>query len=295
MLRKVLQIKLNSFFELLRWDKPTGRLILLIPAGWSLYLTPGSNPNIEILSKIIIGGLLVSGLGCVANDIWDKKIDQKVIRTQNRPLAANKLGLKTAYLILLFLILCSFFLTLSLPEKGRILSIALAFLALPIILIYPSSKRWFKYPQLILSICWGFAVLIPWAANEGNLKSLVLLCCWLATIFWTFGFDTVYALADKKYDLEIGINSSAVNLKNNTKITIHICYFLTSVFLAICGFLNQVNFIFWPILLITAFFMQKDILKVFPENKQSIKNIGNHFKNQSIYGGVILLGIIISS
>ena len=295
MLRKVLQIKLNSFFELLRWDKPTGRLILLIPAGWSLYLTPGSNPNIDILLKIICGGLLVSGLGCVANDIWDKKIDQKVIRTQNRPLAANKLGLKTAYLILLFLILCSFFLTLSLPEKGRILSIALAFLALPIILIYPSSKRWFKYPQLILSICWGFAVLIPWAANEGNLKSLVLLCCWLATIFWTFGFDTVYALADKKYDLEIGINSSAVNLKKNTKITIQICYFLTSAFLAICGFLNQLNFIFWAILLITAFFMQKDILKVFPENKQSIKNIGNHFKNQSIYGGVILLGIIIAS
>ena len=295
MLIKILLIKLNSFFELLRWDKPTGRLILLIPAGWSLYLTPGSNPNIEILSKIIIGGLLVSGLGCVANDIWDKKIDQKVIRTQKRPLAANKLGLKTAYLILLFLILCSFFLTLSLPEEGRILSIALAFLALPIILIYPSSKRWFKYPQLILSICWGFAVLIPWAANEGNLKSLVLLCCWLATIFWTFGFDTVYALADKKYDLEIGINSSAVNLKNNTKITIQICYFLTSAFLAICGFLNQLNFIFWPILLITAFFMQKDILKVFPENKQSIKNIGNHFKNQSIYGGVILLGIIIAS
>jgi 4-hydroxybenzoate polyprenyltransferase len=294
-LRKVLQIKLNSFFELLRWDKPTGRLILLIPAGWSLYLTPGSNPNIDILLKIIFGGLLVSGLGCVANDIWDKKIDQKVIRTQNRPLAANKLGLKTAYLILLFLILCSFFLTLSLPEKGRILSIALALLALPIILIYPSSKRWFKYPQLILSICWGFAVLIPWAANEGNLKSLVLLCCWLATIFWTFGFDTVYALADKKYDLEIGINSSAVNLKNNTKITIQICYFLTSAFLAICGFLNQLNFIFWAILLITAFFMQKDILKVFPENKQSIKNIGNHFKNQSIYGGVILLGIIIAS
>jgi len=101
-LRKVLQIKLNSFFELLRWDKPTGRLILLIPAGWSLYLTPGSNPNIDILLKIIFGGLLVSGLGCVANDIWDKKIDQKVIRTQNRPLAANKLGLKTAYLILEF-------------------------------------------------------------------------------------------------------------------------------------------------------------------------------------------------
>ncbi len=295
MLNKNQKIKLSTFFELLRWNKPTGRMILLIPAGWSLYLTPDANPKIFMLIRIIIGGLLVSGLGCVVNDIWDKKIDQKVIRTKNRPLAANKISSKSAYAILLFLILCSFFLTLSIPEPGRILCIGLAFLALPIILIYPSAKRWFKYPQLILSICWGFAVLIPWAANEGNLHSIVLLFCWLATIFWTFGFDTVYALADKKYDVKIGINSSAVNLRNNTRITIQICYLLTSIFLALCGFINQVNFIFWPIWLVMSISMQKDILKVFPENKQSIKNIGNHFKNQSIYGGTLLLGIIISS
>ena len=289
------ELKLSTFFELLRWNKPTGRIILLIPAGWSLYLTPGANPTFLMLSRIILGGLLVSGLGCVVNDIWDKKIDQKVIRTKNRPLAANKISLKEAYAILFLLIFCSFFLTLSIPDPGRILCILLAFLALPIILIYPSAKRWFKYPQLILSICWGFAVLIPWAANEGNLNSFVLLFCWLATIFWTFGFDTVYALADKKYDIEIGINSSAVNLQNNTRITIQICYSLTSIFLALCGLINQMDFTFWPIWLITSILMQKDILKVFPENKQSINNIGKHFKNQSIYGGALLLGIIIAS
>ena len=290
-----MKFKFNTLFELLRWNKPTGRLILIIPAGWSLYLTPGSNPTFYMLFKIIMGALLVSGLGCVANDIWDKKIDQKVLRTKKRPLAANKISIKTAYLILFFLIFCSFFLTLSLPEKGRALSIGLAFLALPLILIYPSAKRWFKYPQLILSICWGFAVLIPWAANEGNLNSVVLLFCWLATIFWTFGFDTVYALADKKYDIEIGIKSSAVSLKSNTKKTIQICYLLTSCFLAICGLLNQVDFIFWPIWLVATALMQFDILKVFPENKQTIKQISNHFKNQSIYGGAILIGIIIAS
>ncbi|WP_288262063.1 4-hydroxybenzoate polyprenyltransferase [uncultured Prochlorococcus sp.] len=289
------EIKLKTFFELLRWNKPTGRIILLIPAGWSLYLTPDDNPTFLMFLRIIIGGLLVSGLGCVVNDIWDKKIDQKVVRTKNRPLAANKINLKTAYTILILLIICSFFLTLSIPEPGRVLSISLAFIALPIILIYPSAKRWFKYPQLILSICWGFAVLIPWAANEGNLNSIVLLFCWLATIFWTFGFDTVYALADKKYDINIGINSSAINLQKNTRITIQICYFLTSIFLALCGVINQMDFIFWPIWLIVSILMQRDILKVFPENKQSIKNISNHFKNQSIYGGAILLGIIVSS
>ena len=158
-----------------------------------------------------------------------------------------------------------------------------------------NAKRWFKYPQVILSLCWGFAVLIPWAASEGNIKSIVLLFCWLATIFWTFGFDTVYALADKKYDIQIGINSSAVSLDSNIKKTIQICYFLTSGFLAICALINQLTFVFWPIWLITGFLMQKDILKIFPESKQSIKKIGAHFKNQSIYGGLILLGFIIAS
>ena len=91
--------------------------------------------------------------------------------------------------------------TLSLPEKGRLLSITLSLIALPLILIYPSAKRWFKFPQAILSICWGFSVLIPWAAHEGNLNSPVLFFCWLGTVFWTFGFDTVYALADKELSL----------------------------------------------------------------------------------------------
>ena len=98
MIKKDLNSKINILFELLRWNKPTGRLILLIPAGWSLYLTPESNPSIYMLLKIIIGGLLVSGLGCVANDIWDKRIDQKVLRTKNRPLAANKISTKTCLL-----------------------------------------------------------------------------------------------------------------------------------------------------------------------------------------------------
>ena len=96
MQNKNLQIKLSPLFELLRWNKPTGRMILLIPAGWSLYLTPGANPTLLMLLTIILGGLLVSGLGCVVNDIWDKKIDQKVIRTKNRPLAAYRISLKTA-------------------------------------------------------------------------------------------------------------------------------------------------------------------------------------------------------
>ena len=289
------QIKttLISILEILRWNKPSGRLILLIPAGWSLWLTPTSNPDPSLVLKILIGGIFVSGFGCIANDIWDKEFDKKVLMTKDRPLASNKIDLRIAYLILIFLIFGSFAITLSLPEDGRLLSACLAFLALPLIIIYPSAKRWFKFPQAILSICWGFAVLIPWAAHEGSLKSVVLAFCWFATVSWTFGFDTIYSLADKKYDLKLGINSSAINLKGNTRIIVHICYFLTSLFILLCALINQLNIIFYPVLIIISFLMQQDIRKVFIIKNQSIKSIGEHFRNQVIYGSLILLNIIV--
>ena len=285
---------LLPIIEILRWNKPTGRLILLIPAGWSLWLTPYSNPDFYLVLKILIGGLLVSGFGCIANDLWDRNIDQKVLRTKNRPLAANKLKIRDAYFTLFLLLLGSFFITLSLPASGRILSIVISLIALPLILIYPSAKRWFRYPQAILSICWGFAVLIPWAALEGNLKSPVLFFCWLATVFWTFGFDTVYGLADKEYDKKIGINSSSINLGSYTKVTIQICYLITSVAMALCAILNQLNFVFWPILGISSILMQIDVIKIFINQDFSINKVGIHFRNQVIYGSLILFGIIIS-
>ena len=285
---------MNVIFELLRWNKPSGRLILLIPAGWSLWLTPSADLRLSLVFKIFIGGLLVSGFGCIANDIWDKDIDNKVVRTINRPLASKRLSLNAAYFFLIIFIILSFLLTLSLPEKGRLLAILLAFIALPFILIYPSAKRWFKFPQLILSLCWGFAVLIPWAAQEGNLNSFVLFFCWLATIFWTFGFDTAYALADKKYDIKLGINSSAINLKSNTKVVIQICYLFTGFSLSICAFLNNLSFIIWPIIIIVSFLMQRDVINLYKTKSELVMRSGKHFNNQVIYGCLILLGIILS-
>ncbi len=294
MILQKLKVYLQPIFEILRWNKPTGRIILLIPACWSLWLTPNDHPNYLTVIKIIIGGILVSGFGCIANDIWDKDIDIKVLRTKNRPLPSNKINIKVAFSLLFIFMLFSFLITLSLPEEGRYLALILAILALPLILIYPSSKRWFKFPQLILSICWGFAVLIPWAAHEGNLFSPVLLFCWIATVLWTFGFDTIYALADKEYDLQIGINSSPINLGSFTKKSIHFCYFGTCSCIAICGILKEVNIILWPILLVVTLLMQKDVNKIFKSKERNLKKISNHFRNQAIYGSLILFALIIA-
>ena len=160
---------MRFYFELLRWNKPSGRLILLIPAGWSLWLTPSAPPSTSILGLIILGGLFISGAGCIANDIWDRQFDKQVTRTKERPLANGKVTLKSAWILLISLLFLSLYIVLSLPTDSRNLCLQLASLALPLILLYPTAKRWFKFPQLILSICWGFSVLIPWAAIESSL------------------------------------------------------------------------------------------------------------------------------
>ena len=101
-------------------------------------------------------------------------------------------------------------------------------------------------------------------------------------------------MADKEYDLKIGINSSAITLGSLTKKFVHFCYFGTCLFIGICGIIKQLNIIFWPILLIVALLMQKDINKVFKSKQINLKKISNHFKNQAIYGGLILGALIIA-
>jgi len=285
---------MRYYFQLLRWNKPSGRLILLIPAGWSLWLAPTAPPSPVILGLIILGGLFVSGAGCIANDIWDRKFDKKVTRTKDRPLANGKVSIKAAGILLISLLLLSLFIVLSIPVNSRNLCIQLASLSLPFILLYPSAKRWFKYPQLILSICWGFSVLIPWAASESSIEGgITLLSCWLATIFWTFGFDTVYAMADEIDDKEIGLNSSAISLGAKSIKTVSFCYFISSVLLAIAALKANLGLIYWPCWLISTLGMQREVFLLRIREK-GILTSGSHFKNQVRIGSLLLFGMVLS-
>ena len=94
---KLIPEQLKQWALLLRWNKPSGRLILLIPAGWSLWMTPSAPPSIRVVLLIIAGGLFTSGAGCIANDPWDRRIDKQVARTKNRPLASGTIPTSIAW------------------------------------------------------------------------------------------------------------------------------------------------------------------------------------------------------
>lgn len=275
---------LGGWFELLRWHKPSGRLILLIPAGWALWLAPDAPPPAPLVGLIVLGGLAVSGAGCVANDLWDRRIDPRVERTRTRPLASGRVGVASAVLLLLLCLLVALAVVLALPASGRGLCLLLALATLPPVLLYPSAKRWFALPQLVLALCWGFAVLIPWAAATGSLAGgWPLALTWLATLAWTFGFDTAYAMADRRDDAALGLRSSALTLGGTVPGALAISYGLTALCLGIAAALVGVGTLFWPLWILVAVAMQREVHRL----------DGHHFGRQVRLGGLLLLALVL--
>ncbi|MBD2485122.1 4-hydroxybenzoate solanesyltransferase [Planktothrix sp. FACHB-1365] len=226
--------------RLLRWDKPAGRLILMIPALWAIVLATHGTPPLALILVIVFGTLATSAAGCVVNDLWDRDIDPEVERTRTRPLASRALTVKTGLVIAGVAFICAAGLAVYLNP----LSFGLCVAAVPVIIGYPLAKRVFPIPQLVLSIAWGFAVLISWTAAVGNLETATWFL-WGATILWTLGFDTVYAMSDREDDLRLGVNSSAIFFGEQSANAVGIFFLGTAILLGILGWNLQLHWEYW--------------------------------------------------
>ena len=289
-----LQQRLQAWLELVRWHKPSGRLILLIPAGWSLWLNPAAPPPAPLVGWIVLGGLAVSAAGCIANDLWDRRIDPRVERTRTRPVADGRVGVVEALLLLLLSLAAALAVVLwGLPPASRGLCLLLALAALPPVLLYPSAKRWFAYPQLVLALCWGFAVLIPWAAaSQGQGGGAPLLFTWLATLTWTFGFDTVYAMSDRDDDRSIGVRSSALSLGARAPLAVTLCYAATALLLAAAAASRGLAPIGWLLGAVAAAGMLREGWQLRTPNLPR-SAYGRHFGRQVQLGALVLLALVL--
>ena len=241
-----IRIKSKPFYELARYDKPIGFLLLMWPCLWS-YAAASSfiDKPLDLFYVIlfIIGSIVMRGAGCTWNDYLDKHYDAKVERTKNRPLAANKISENKA-LIFLFIQLVIGFLILIQFNK---LTILIGVFSIIPITIYPLTKRITWWPQLFLGITFNWGALLGWTAMTNNI-SIYSIVLYIGCVFWTIGYDTIYAHQDKIDDDFLGLKSSAVFLGENSKIAISIFYlvffisisFLSLTLGSINGWLNYI-------------------------------------------------------
>ncbi|MDB9495794.1 4-hydroxybenzoate solanesyltransferase [Spirulina major CS-329] len=278
-----------TIYRLLRWDKPAGRLILMIPALWAVVLAAQGAPPLPLVGVIVVGTLATSAAGCVANDLWDRDIDPQVERTSQRPLAARSLSIQTGVVVGAIALLCAAGLALYLNP----LSFWLCGAAVPFILLYPGAKRVFPVPQLVLALAWGFAVLISWAAVTGSLTQATGWL-WGAVLLWTLGFDTVYAMSDREDDAKIGIYSSALFFGRYAPVAVGVFFLGTAGLLAELAVILTLHWSFW---LTWAIALLGWLWQTWQLQRPDLPRplYGQIFSQNVIIGFILLIGMITGS
>ena len=275
--------------RLLRWNKPEGRLILMIPALWAVFLAAAGKPPIPLVGVIILGSIATSAAGCVVNDLWDRDIDPQVERTRDRPLASRAISVKIGIVVGIVSLVCAAVVAFYLNPLSFWLSVA----AVPVIVLYPGAKRVFPVPQLVLSIAWGFAVLISWSAVTANITAPTWLL-WGATVLWTLGFDTIYAMSDRQDDQRIGINSSALFFGKYAPTAIAVFLIGTVILLAGVGLLVNLNTAFWISLILASIGWIWQIIRL-QQPEIPHPAYGEMFRQNVWIGFLILAGMILGS
>tara|TARA_B100001113_G_scaffold262290_1_gene217234 strand:- start:1309 stop:2205 length:897 start_codon:yes stop_codon:yes gene_type:complete len=224
---------IKPLYQLARLDKPIGFLLLMWPCLWSyVYGSIIFSYNIEIkyIIYFILGSVLMRGAGCTWNDLLDRKYDSKVKRTKDRPLASNKISLANAAIFLVFQLLLSLLILIQFNK----LTIIVGLLSIIPIIIYPLMKRITWWPQLFLGITFNWGAIMGWTAITGEL-SYHCIILYFGCIFWTIGYDTIYAHQDKIDDNFLGLKSTAILFGSKTKFALYFFYliFITTLIITI--------------------------------------------------------------
>ena len=277
--------KIRQFILLTRFNRPIGYLLLFWPCLWGLTLAFYFNPNsvnyIYFIVLFFLGSVLMRSAGCIINDIVDRKIDIKVKRTKSRPIASGKVGILEAWVYISILCLLALIILLQFNN----LTIILGMLSMTLAFSYPFMKRYTYWPQLFLGLTFNWGIIMAWTAlnNELNIIPFVL---YLSAIFWTLGYDTIYGTQDITDDEIIGVKSTSIKFKENIKIFVSLCYFVSTFFLGVLAFIIDVKVYGYFILILVAMQFSYQIIKF---NKNNADSCLKMFKSNNLIGLLIFI------
>lgn len=212
----------GPYARLCRLDRPIGTWLTLLPALAALAQAAGGWPDLTRLAVFSLGALLMRGIGCTLNDIFDRDIDKHVERTRYRPLTSGQITLKKALWFLFAQLLACGLLLFAINPMSRWLAVAL----LPIVVIYPLCKRVTYWPQAVLGVCFNWGMLMAWSDTR-NIVPPGAIAVYVGTILWQIGYDTIYAYIDVRDDRRLGLHSTALRFGDAGKLWIAGFYIAT--------------------------------------------------------------------
>jgi 4-hydroxybenzoate polyprenyltransferase len=274
---------LKIFIELTRLNKPIGFMLLFWPCSWGLAYAYSLNQNQSLflyhLLLFFLGSVLMRSAGCIVNDIVDKDFDKKVLRTKKRPLASGMISVKKSLVYVVGLCFLAFLILIQFNFKTILLGMNSMLLAFS----YPFMKRFTYWPQLFLGLTFNWGVIMAWVSINNDI-SLQIIFLYIAAIFWTLGYDTIYGAQDIADDEVIGLKSTSIKFKKNIKFFVCTSYLITSALLIILFFEKIGKNMFSFLLLL---FVVSLIYQVINFNKNAPKTCLKTFKFNN-YSGLLL-------
>ena len=230
----------RPYARLARLDRPIGTWLLLFPGWWGIALASQRWPDPVLLVLFAIGAIAMRGAGCTLNDIADRDYDGQVARTRLRPLPSGAVSVRQAVMFLLLQLTIGAAVLFSLNR----ITILCGAAVLVLIGTYPFMKRITYWPQVFLGLNFNWGALIGWTAVTGALAWPSVLL-YVGGVFWTLGYDTIYAHQDKEDDIRIGVKSSAIALGAHTRPWLFAFYGAAALLWSAAGHAAGLGAIFW--------------------------------------------------
>ena len=281
--------QLNLFFELTRLKRPIGYMLLFWPCAWGLTIAYDFSLSLKIyffyLLMFFLGSILMRSAGCIVNDILDRKFDEKVFRTKNRPIASGKISVKLGLFYASLLCLLAFLVLINF----NYFTIFIALGSMPLAFTYPLMKRFTYWPQLFLGVTFNYGLILGWSSIFSEI-SLIPIVFYIGAIFWTLAYDTIYGFQDVKDDEIIGLKSTSIKFKKIPYLFLTLCYSIFFLSLIIIGLLMSLNNFFYFFLLIIFFHLF--LYQIKKLNIKDAKDCLQKFKSNNFLGIIILTGIL---
>lgn len=277
--------RIAAYCRLLRLHQPTGIWLLLWPCWWALALASHGLPSLRLLFLFGVGAVVMRGAGCIVNDMIDRDIDRQVERTKMRPLASGEITMTQASLVLLLLL----FIALCIALQMKMIVVLLAFSSLALVVAYPFMKRVTWWPQLFLGLAFNWGALMGWAAVTGDIGSPAI-ALYIGSIFWTLGYDTIYAHQDTSDDSKIGVKSTALRLGKNSKYWIAGFYGCAVIAWSFAGVLNHNGPAYFASLFYAAFHFFYQVYGVDIDDPASCIRM---FRSNTVLGWMVFAGLLV--
>ncbi|RPG96827.1 MAG: 4-hydroxybenzoate polyprenyltransferase [Candidatus Pelagibacter sp. TMED165] len=280
-----------NFIHLTRLNKPIGFILLFWPCSWGLSLAYKENGDLNtlvyFLALFFLGSVLMRSAGCIVNDIVDKDLDKKVKRTKNRPIASGAVSMRRGFIYVFLLCALAFLILIQFNKITIILGLCSMILAFS----YPFMKRLTYWPQLFLGLTFNWGAVMAWTSLTGYI-SLEIAILYIAAIFWTLGYDTIYGAQDIEDDEIIGVKSTSIKFKKNLKLFV-VCSYLITLSLLIYIFSKSFGLNLLTIMILAFFISLIYQIKIFETKKP--QTCMRAFKANGISGLLLFLGILSNS